>query len=53
MGYNTINIDCNIISGFKDNGNNSDIIYTFNRTEPPGYMIANIPTIVLLIAAKR
>ena len=28
MGYNTINIDCNIISGFKDNGNNSDIIYT-------------------------
>ena len=29
MGFSTINIHCNIISGFKDNGNNTEILYTF------------------------
>ena len=47
MGFNTINIHCNIISGAKDNGKDTDILYTFNLTEPPGYMIINIPTNVL------
>ena len=36
MGFSTINIPCNVISGVKDNGNNTDILYTFNLTEPPG-----------------
>ena len=47
MGFNTINIHCNIISGAKDNGKDTDILYTFNLTEPPGYMIINFPTNVL------
>ena len=47
MGFNTINIHCNNISGAKDNAKDTDILYTFNLTEPPGYMIINIPTIVL------
>ena len=47
MGFNTINIYCNIISGANDNGKDTDIIYTFNLTEPPGYMIINIPTNIL------
>ena len=37
MGFSTINIHCNLISGVKDNGNNTDILYTFTPTEPPGY----------------
>ena len=44
MGFSTINIHCNIISGAKDNGKDTDILYTFNLTEPPGYLINIIPT---------
>ena len=47
MGFKTINNHCNIISGVKDNGNDTDILYTFNITEPPGYMINIIPNNVL------
>ena len=47
MGFNNINIHCNIISGAKDNGNDTDILYTFNLTEPPGYLINIIPTNIL------
>ena len=36
MGFSTFNIHCNVISGVKDNGNNTDIVYTFTLTEPPG-----------------
>ena len=36
MSFSTINIHCNVISGVKDNGNNTDILYTFTLTEPPG-----------------
>ena len=32
MGFNTINTHCNIISGAKDNGKDTDILYTFNLT---------------------
>ena len=44
MGFSTINIHCNVISSVKDNGNNTDILYTFTLTEPPGYLINNILT---------
>ena len=47
MGFSTINIHCNVISGIKDNRNNRDILYTFTLTEPPGYLINNIPTNIL------
>ena len=47
MGFNTINIHCNIISGAKDNDNDTDILYTFNLIEPPGYMINILPNNVL------
>ena len=47
MGFSTINIHCNVISGVKDNGNNRDILYTFTLTEPPGYLINIIPTNIL------
>ena len=47
MGSNTINIHCNVISGVKDNGNNTDELYTFTLTEPPDYMINFIPTNIL------
>ena len=47
MGFSTINILCNVISGVKDNGNNTDILYTFTLTEPPGYLINIIPTNIL------
>ena len=47
MGFSTINIHCNMISGVKDNGNNTDILYTFTLTEPPGYLINIIPTNIL------
>ena len=33
MGFSTINIHCNVISGVKDNGNSTDILYTFILTE--------------------
>ena len=44
MGFSTINMPCNVISGVKDNGNNTDILYNFTLTEPPGYLINIIPT---------
>ena len=47
MGFSTINIHCNVISGLKDNGNNTGILYTFTLTEPPGYLINIIPTNIL------
>ena len=43
MGFSTINIHCNVISGVKDNGNNTDILKTFTPTEPPGFLINIIP----------
>ena len=43
MGFSTINIHCNVISGVKDNGNKTDILYIFTLTEPPGYLINIIP----------
>ena len=47
MGFSTINIHCNIISGAKDNGKDTDILYTFNLAEPPGHLINIIPTNIL------
>ena len=47
MGFKTINIHCNIILGAKYNGKETDILYTFNLTEPPGYLINIIPTSIL------
>ena len=50
MGFSTIstiNIRSNVISGVKDNGNNTDILYAFTLTEPPGYLINIIPTNIL------
>ena len=47
MGFSTINIHCNVISGAKDNGKDTDILYTFNLTEPPGYLINIKPTNIL------
>ena len=47
MGFNTINFHCNVISGVKDKGNDTDIIYTFNLINSPGYMINIIPTFLL------
>ena len=32
MGFSTINIHCNVLSGAKDNGKDTDILYTLNRT---------------------
>ena len=47
LGFNNNNIHCNIISGAKDNGKDTDILYTFNLTEPPGYLINIKPTNIL------
>ena len=47
MGFSAINIHCNVISCVKDNRNNTDILYTFTLTEPPGYLINIIPTNIL------
>ena len=47
MGFITINIPCNVISGVKDIRNNTDILYTFTLTKPPGYLINIIPTNIL------
>ena len=48
VGFSTINIHCNDVkSGAKDNGKDTDILYTFNLTEPPGYLINIIPTNIL------
>ena len=43
MGFHTINIHCNTTSGVKDNVNDTELLYTFNLIEPPGYMINIIP----------
>ena len=53
MGFSTINIHCNVISGVEDNGNNKDILYTFTLTEPPGYLINIIPTNILYQNATK
>ena len=47
MGFSTINIHCNVISGVKDNGYDTDILYNFSLTEPPGNLINIIPTNIL------
>ena len=47
MGFSTIKIHCNLIYGVKDNGNSTDILYTFTPTEPPRYLINIIQTIIL------
>ena len=47
MDFSTINIHCNLKSGSKDDGKDSDILYTFTLTELPGYLINIIPTNVL------
>ena len=47
MGFSTIIIHCNIISGAKDNGKGIDILYTFNLIESPGYLINIIPPNIL------
>ena len=47
MGLNNIKRHCNIISGAKDNVKYTDILYTFNLTEPPGYLVNTIPTNIL------
>ena len=47
MGFSTIKIHCNVISGVKDNGNNTDILYNCSLTEPPGHLINIIPTNIL------
>ena len=46
LGFSTINIHCNVISSVED-GNNTDILYTYTLTEPPGYLINIIPNIIL------
>ena len=47
MGFNNFNLHFNIISGARDNGKDKDILYTFNLTKPPGYLINIIPTNIL------
>ena len=47
VGFSTINIHCNVISGVKDKRNNTDILYTFTLIEPPVYLINIIPTNIL------
>ena len=47
MGFRTLNIRCNVLSGVKDNGNNTDTLYTSTLTEPPGYLINIIQTNIL------
>ena len=47
LGFSTINIHCNMISGVKDNGNNTDILYTFILSEPPSYLMNIITTNIL------
>ena len=53
MGFSTINIHCNLISCVKDNGNSTDILYTFTLTEPPGYLINIIPSTILYQNVKK
>ena len=44
LGISSINIHCNVISGVKYNGSNTDILYTFTLIEPPDYLKNIIPT---------
>ena len=53
LAFSTINIHSNVKSGFKENGNNTDILYTFTLTEPPGYLINIIPTNILYQNATK
>ena len=46
MGFNTINFNCKVISGVKDNGSDTDILYDYNLKEPPGYLINFISSIM-------
>ena len=47
MGFNPNNIHCNVISGVKNKGNITDILYAFNIMKPPGYMMNIIPNNIL------
>ena len=47
MSFTTINIHFNVISDVKDNGNNTDILYTLTLIGPPGYLINIITTNIL------
>ena len=47
MSFGTIKIHCNVISGAKDNGKDTDIYILFNPTKPPGYLINIVPTNIL------
>ena len=47
MGFSTINISCNVISGVKDNSKDTEVLYTFNLTELPGYLTNFIRTYIL------
>ena len=53
MGFNTNNIYCNLISGVKDNGKSTDILYTFILSEPPGNLVNSIPTNILYQNATK
>ena len=53
MSFSTINIYCSVISGVKDNGNNTDILYTFTLIETPGYLISTMPTNILYQNVKN
>ena len=47
MGFSINNFHCNVISGVKNIGKNTDTLHTFTLTEPPGYLINIIPTNIL------
>ena len=47
MDFTTIIIHCNVISGVKDNDNDTDKLNSFNLLEPLRYSIDIIPTSVL------
>ena len=53
MGFSNLNIHCNVLSGVKDNGNKTDILYIFILTEPPGYLINIIPTNILYQSVSK
>ena len=44
LNFSAINIHCILISGVEDNGNSTDILYTFTLTEQPGCLKNVIPT---------
>ena len=47
MGFKIINVHFNVMSGVKENGVDTEMIYNFNLIEPPGYLINIILTTVL------